>query len=129
MKPQGDESPQHVLDRHVFEELVATLGNDTERAGNVYRKFVESAITRLEEVRHQSVTDSAATFHALKGSASMVGANRLAALAAKLQDAAPGLDYETKVSALEELEAELATFRNVLRALMDAARASTPTRR
>ena len=129
MKSQGDESPQHVLDRHVFEELVATLGNDTERAGNVYRKFVESASARLEEVRHQSVTESAATFHALKGSASMVGANRLAALAAKLQDAAPGLDNETKVSALEELEAELAIFREALRALMDAARASTPARR
>ena len=129
MKPQGDESPQHVLDRHVFEELVATLGNDTERAGNVYRKFVESAIARLEEVRHQSVTDSAATFHALKGSASMVGANRLAALAAKLQDDAPGLDNETKVPALEELEAELANFRAALRVLMDAARAPTPARR
>jgi HPt (histidine-containing phosphotransfer) domain-containing protein len=128
MNPQGDES-QHVLDRHVFEELVATLGNDTERAGNVYRKFVESATARLEEVRHQSVTDSAATFHALKGSASMVGANRLAALAAKLQDDAPGLDNETKVPALEELEAELATFRDALRALLDAARVSTPARR
>jgi HPt (histidine-containing phosphotransfer) domain-containing protein len=125
MKPQGDESPQHVLDQHVFEELVVTLGNDKARAGNVYRKFVESAIARLEEVRHQSVTDSAATFHALKGSASMVGANRLAALAAKLQDAAPGLDNETKVAALEELAAELATFREALGALMD----STSTRR
>ena len=120
MNPQSDESPQHILDRHVFDELVATLGNDTERVRNVYRKFVESAISRLAEVRHQSVTDSAATFHALKGSSSMVGANRLAVLAARLQDAAPGLDNETKAAGIGEIEAELAVFRIELRALLDS---------
>jgi HPt (histidine-containing phosphotransfer) domain-containing protein len=125
MTPHGEESPQHVLDRHVFEELVATLGNDTERVKNVYRKFVDSAAARLEDVRHQSVTDSAATFHALKGSASMVGANRLAVLAAQFQDTAPGLDNETKVAAIGQLDAELATFRDALRALLD----SLPARR
>ena len=119
MKPQADKSHEHVLDRHVFEELLVTLGNDTDRVRNVYRKFVDSAGARLEEVRHQSVTESAATFHALKGSASMVGANSLAALAAKLQEAAPGLDNETKVSAIGELEVELALFRDALAALMD----------
>ena len=121
MKLQGDESHGPVLDRHVFDELVATLGNDTGRVNNVYRKFVASAHARLDEVRHQSVTESAATFHALKGSASMVGANRLAALAAQLQDAAPSLDNETKVSAIGAIEAELALFRDALTALMDAA--------
>jgi HPt (histidine-containing phosphotransfer) domain-containing protein len=121
MKTQGDESPEHVLDRHVFDELVATLGNDTERVRNVYRKFVDSANARLAEVRHQTVTERAATFHALKGSASMVGANRLAALAAKLQEAAAGLDSETKVSAaVGALEVELAAFRDELGALLDA---------
>jgi len=120
MKQQGEESQDLVLDRHVFDELVATLGNDTERVKNVYRKFVDSAQSRLEEVRHQSVTDSAATFHALKGSASMVGANRLATLAAKLQEAAPGLENETKVAAIGALEAELATFRDALAALTES---------
>ncbi|MEJ0035376.1 MAG: Hpt domain-containing protein [Gammaproteobacteria bacterium] len=115
---QGDDTHEHVLDRHVFEELVATLGNDTDRVRKVYRKFVDSAIARLEEVRHQSVTDSAATFHALKGSASMVGANRLSALAARFQDAAPGLDDDMKVSAIGEIEAELAAFREALGAQM-----------
>ena len=103
-----------ILDGHVFEELLATLGNDVDRVRNVYRKFVDSAAARLEEVRHQTVTDSAATFHALKGSASMVGANRLAALAARLQEAAPCLDNETKVSGIGELEAELIAFRQAL---------------
>jgi HPt (histidine-containing phosphotransfer) domain-containing protein len=120
MKPRGDESHEPVFDRHVFEELLATLGNDTARVRSVYRKFVDSARARLEEVRHQSVTDSAATFHALKGSASMVGANRLAALAAKFQEAAPGLDNETKVSAVGELDTELARFRNELNTVLSS---------
>ncbi len=120
MKSHADESQKSVLDRHVFEELLATLGNDRGRVRNVYRKFVDSAVARLAEVRNQSVTDSAATFHALKGSASMVGANRVASVAARLQDAAPRLDIETKVSAIDELEAELAAFRQALSALMDS---------
>ena len=112
MKSQTDA----VLDSHVFDELLATLGNDTGRVRNVYRKFIESAAARLEAVRHQSVTDSAATFHALKGSASMVGAQRLAAIAARLQDAAPRLDNETKVAGIGELETQLTMFRQALAA-------------
>jgi HPt (histidine-containing phosphotransfer) domain-containing protein len=120
MNLHGDESHEHVLDRHVFDELVATLGNDTTRLRNVYRKFVDGSLARLEELRHQSVIDSAATFHALKGSAGMVGANRLAAVAARFQEAAPGLDNETKVSAIGELESQLALFRNALGPLLEA---------
>lgn len=120
MKPQRDESHEPVFDRHVFEELLATLGNDTTRVRSVYRKFVDSASARLAEVRHQSVTESAATFHALKGSASMVGANRLALLAGKCQEAAPGLDNETKVSAVGELETELALFREELNGVLSS---------
>ena len=112
--PQGDETHLHVLDGHVFEELLATLGNDTQRMRSVYRKFVDSAANRLDEVRHQPVTGSAATFHALKGSAGMVGANRIAAVAARLQDAAPGLNEEARAAAIGELEAELETFRRAL---------------
>lgn len=119
MRP-GDESHEHVLDQHVFEELVATLGNDTTRLRRVYQKFIDSTHARLEELRHQSVIESAATFHALKGSASMVGANRLAALAAKFQDAAPGLDNETKVHALAEIESELDLFRSALGPRLEA---------
>jgi HPt (histidine-containing phosphotransfer) domain-containing protein len=119
MESRGnDESQERVLDGHVLDELIATLGNDTTRVQNVYRKFVDTTSARLVEVRTQSVTESAATFHALKGSASMVGANRLAALAAKLQEAAPGLDNETKVSAVIELETELALFRDALNAVL-----------
>jgi HPt (histidine-containing phosphotransfer) domain-containing protein len=118
MKSQSDEAQTHVLDRHVFDELLATLGNDRDRVRNVYRKFLDSAAARLEDVRHQSVTDSAATFHALKGSASMVGADRVAAVAARLQDIAPRLDNEAKVSAIGELETQLTAFRQALSELI-----------
>jgi HPt (histidine-containing phosphotransfer) domain-containing protein len=110
-----------VLDRHVFEDLLATLGNDTSRVKAVYGKFVDNAAKRFDELRHQSVTSIATTFHALKGSAGMVGANRLAAMAARLQDAATsGLDDETRAIAIGELEAQLATFCRVLRAQLDS---------
>jgi HPt (histidine-containing phosphotransfer) domain-containing protein len=119
-KPQADESHAQVLDRHVFEELLATLGNDTGRVTKVYRKFVDSAAMRLDEARQQPATASAATFHALKGSAGMVGANRVAAMAARLQEAAAGLTSESKAAALRELEAELATFHRVLTAQLES---------
>lgn len=118
MKSSGDESQQQVFDRHVFEELLAALGNDTTRVRNVYRKFLDSTNARLEEVGQQSATESAATFHALQGSASMVGANRLARLAAHFQHAAPGLDNETKVSAVGALQSELALFRTELESVL-----------
>ena len=117
---QGDEARLHVLDRHVFEELLVTLGNDTHRVRSVYRKFIDSAATRLDEVRHQPVMASAATFHALKGSAGMVGANRIAAVAARLQDAGPGLNEEAKAGAIGEIEAELETFRRALNAQLES---------
>jgi HPt (histidine-containing phosphotransfer) domain-containing protein len=118
--PCADEPHVQVLDRHVFEDLLATLGNDTDRVRNVYRKFVDTAVTRLDEVRQQPVTASAATFHALKGSAGMVGANRIASVAARLQEAAPGLTDETKAAALGALETELAAFRRALGTLLDS---------
>jgi HPt (histidine-containing phosphotransfer) domain-containing protein len=127
-KPQADEphvsvldgQVVHVLDRQVFEELLATFGNDTGRVRSVYRKFVDTAATRLDEVRHQPAAASAATFHALKGSAGMLGANRLAAVAARLQEVALGLTEETKAAGIGELEAELATFRRVLSAQLSS---------
>src|SRR5262245_44506616 len=82
-----------VLDISVFRELHVTLANDTERVRGVYAKFLTSSVQRIEELRQQPFAASLKTLHALKGSAGMVGASRLAALAARLQEAT--LDRET----------------------------------
>src|SRR6185312_14400780 len=70
-----------VLDIGVFRELHVTLGSNTDRVRNVYTKFLDSAAKRIDELRQQPLPASLKTLHALKGSAGMVGASRLAALA------------------------------------------------
>jgi HPt (histidine-containing phosphotransfer) domain-containing protein len=107
-----------VLDMSVFSELHATLGSNTERMRNVYTKFLDSARDRIDELRRQPIACSSKTLHALKGSAGMVGASRLAALATRLQEAT--LDRETLAVALEDLKRELSQFHSVLSAQLDA---------
>jgi HPt (histidine-containing phosphotransfer) domain-containing protein len=114
--PHEHEVP--VLDIGVFRELHATLGSNTDRVSNVYAKFLDSAAKRIDELRHQPIAASLKTLHALKGSAGMVGASRLAALAERLQEATS--DKETLVVAIDDIESELATFHGVLRAQLDS---------
>lgn len=107
-----------VLDLGVFNELYATLGRSAERVRNVYVKFQDSAAQRLEELRQQPVAATAKTLHALKGSAGMVGANRLAALAARLHEAT----VETgtvPLSAIDRIDAALTEFRETLRSQLE----------
>ena len=111
--------PLQVFDLQVFEDLLATLGNDAARVRNIYRKFLDVTTTRLDEIRRQSATETAAGFHALKGSAGMVGASRLAAAAGRCQEAAPGLTVESLAAALGEIEAEFSTFRRELGTHLD----------
>lgn len=107
-----------VLDVGVFKELHATLGSNTERVRTVYTKFLDTAAKRVDELRHQPIAASLRTLHALKGSAGMVGASRLAALAARLQDAT--VDQHTLAVAIPDIESELTTFHGVLNAQLES---------
>jgi HPt (histidine-containing phosphotransfer) domain-containing protein len=103
-----------VLDLGVFNELHATLGGSAERVCNVYAKFQDSTTQRIDELRQQPAALSVKTLHALKGSAGMVGASRLAALAARLHEAT--VESGTlPAGAVAEIEAGLAKFRETLR--------------
>ena len=104
-----------VLDMDVFEELHVVLGGDRDRVRSVYAKFLDSAVQRLEELKHQPSDAGARTLHALKGSAGMVGASRLAAcLEEKLADG------ETPAAAvIGDIERELTVFRGVLNVQLD----------
>ena len=119
MLSRQENTSLQVFDPQVYEDLLAALGNDVSRVNNLYRKFIEGTATRLDEIRRQSATENAASFHALKGSASMVGAVRLAAAASRFQDTAPGMNGETQAAAIEALEMELATFRVALTARLE----------
>jgi HPt (histidine-containing phosphotransfer) domain-containing protein len=107
-----------VLDVGVFRELHVTLGSNTDRVRNVYTKFLDSAAKRIDELRQQPFAASLKTLHALKGSAGMVGASRLAALAAHLQETTA--DRETLAGGIDDIETELSRFHGVLNAQLDS---------
>ena len=107
-----------VLDVGVLNELHATLGSDIDRVRGVYEKFLDSAAKRIDELRHQSVSSNLTTLHALKGSAGMVGASRLALLAERLHDATA--EKQTFSGSIESMRTELATFHGVLEAQLDS---------
>jgi HPt (histidine-containing phosphotransfer) domain-containing protein len=115
----ANEADVPVLDIGVFNELHATLGANTERVRNVYAKFLDSAVKRIAELRQQPMAASLKTLHTLKGSAGMVGASRLAALAAHLHETTA--DKEALVIAANDIECELAKFTGVLTAQLDSA--------
>lgn len=114
----ASEADVPVLDVGVFHELLATLGNSSERVRTVYEKFQDSAATRIDELRREPTAIGAKTLHALKGSAGMVGASRLAALVARLHEAT--LETGTlSTRAIGEIDAELAKFHECLRGQLD----------
>src|SRR5688572_28890189 len=102
--PAGPSS--NVFDVSVFQELLESL--QSEAVAAVYRKFIENAATFIGELRAQDAAARIDTFHTLKGSAAMVGANSLSELAARLQ--AQGSSVQV-VAATEQLTDELGKFR------------------
>ena len=101
-----------VLDLDVFNELHVVLGED--RVRSVYAKFLDSAVQRLGELKHQPREAGARTLHALKGSAGMVGASRLAAY---LEETLA--DSEIAAAVIGDIERELTLFRGVLKVQLD----------
>lgn len=98
-----------VLDASMFQDLLESLVAPPAVAA-VYRKFLENADTFIRELATQDGAARSETLHTLKGSAAMLGANRLSALAAKLQSQLHGSIVQVEQAA-HELEEELAEFR------------------
>lgn len=100
-------SSTNVFDGAVFQELLESL--QIEAVVAIYRKFIENATGFIGELREQDAAARIETFHTLKGSAAMMGANRLSELAAQLQAQGPFVQVE---AATEQLKIELARFRD-----------------
>ena len=100
------ESSTNVFDVAVFQELVESL--QTEAAVAVYRKFIENAAEFIGELPQQNMDARVETFHTLKGSAAMMGANRMSELAAQLQAQGAAVQVETATQLLKD---ELEQFR------------------
>ena len=99
-------SSTNVFDGAVFQELLESL--QIEVVAAIYRKFIENAAGFIGELREQDAAARIETFHTLKGSAAMLGANRISELAAQLQTQGPSVQLE---AATEQLKAELERFR------------------
>lgn len=105
-----------LLDELVFDELRESLAAQPDALADVYRKFLQSAESSINALHEQDAAARISTVHTLKGSAAMLGANRLAALAAQLQEQfsrsqAPALDEVTR-----QLHDELAAFQHSINA-------------
>lgn len=103
----------------MFEDLLASLVEPAAVAA-IYSKFLGNAATFIRELAHQNVADRIETLHTLKGSAAMLGANRMSALAAQLQTNLHGSLVQVEQAA-RELDRELATFRVAVSERLEAA--------
>jgi HPt (histidine-containing phosphotransfer) domain-containing protein len=100
---------QEPLDATVFQDLLESLVEPAAVAA-VYRKFLGNAATFIRELAGQDAAGRVETLHTLKGSAAMLGANRMSALAAQLQAELHGSLVQVEQAA-RQLEQELAAFR------------------
>ncbi len=104
-----------VLDTRLFDDLRHRWKSQPEALDAIYRRFFGNTSKLIGTLRDQEITARRHTLHALKGNAAMLGAARLAALAARLHDDNPD-SPALLVQAIEELEMELALFRCVIAA-------------
>lgn len=107
-----------VLEADVFQDLLGSL-SDPVTVAALYRKFVVNAAQFIGELAHQEGPARIETLHTLKGSAAMLGARRLTALAASLQAQAQASSVQV-AQAMEELNRELAQFRAAADARLSA---------
>ena len=105
----ASESALDVLDASMFQDLLESLVEPAAVAA-VYRKFLSNAATFISELAGQDAAGRVETMHTLKGSAAMLGANRMSALAAQLQTELHGSHVQVEQAA-RKLENELASFR------------------
>jgi len=102
-----------VLDTKLFNDLRQRMVSPPDALDAIYRRFFGNAGKLIGTLRDQESEAHRHTLHALKGSSAILGAKRLAALAARLHDEnlhSPAL----LAQAIEGLETELESFRRVI---------------
>lgn len=114
LNSSGD-SLDDVLDTKLFNDLRHRMVSPPDALDTIYRRFFGNAGKHIDTLRDQESAARRHTLHALKGSAAILGAKRLAALSARLHDEdlhSPAM----LAQAIEELETELESFRRVIAA-------------
>ncbi|PZN33804.1 MAG: hypothetical protein DIU71_04190 [Proteobacteria bacterium] len=112
------ELPEHPLDLRALEELRDSLAHDPGALAAVYRKFLETAAQTIHSLHMQDDAARISSLHSLKGTAAMLGARRLAALAARLQHRLTR-EWIWAPQVMEKLLDELASLRSAIAAHID----------
>lgn len=108
-----------ILDDSTFQDLLESLVEPAAVAA-IYSKFLGNAATFIRELAGQDSADRIDTLHTLKGSAAMLGANRISALAAQLQADLHGGIVQVE-QGMRQLDQELTTFRVAVTERLQAA--------
>lgn len=113
------ETPTMILD---MEALISRVEGDEALAGEVIEQFAQTLSQALDDIR--AVTDSGDLgavqehAHGLKGAAATLGAERLAGLARRIEDAAGRHDADALATLVARLDDECENFRDELAAVM-----------
>jgi HPt (histidine-containing phosphotransfer) domain-containing protein len=114
------------LDSEVFNELYESVGDQPNTVASLYDTFLNNAVRLIAALQTaESRTAREKTLHALKGSAAMMGAARVAQLADDLHVTCATMQAETLQKWIEQMDAELDETRRAV----DARLASLGTRR
>jgi len=114
MEQKTSEMPVAALDVSVLEEFRGTFGEQSDKVAQLYANFLMHAAHYIEVLRSPQQDARVSTLHTLKGSAALMGAVRIAALATSLHDAALKDPAQPSEPAIRQLQDELAMFRHAL---------------
>lgn len=111
----ADELKPLALDTTLFRELLGSFAGDLDIVISIYCTFIATTMKLIGSLPDQDCATQARTLHTLKGSAAMVGAERIARLAARLQQVAATSIHPIVKTRIDELTGELVLFREALR--------------
>jgi HPt (histidine-containing phosphotransfer) domain-containing protein len=108
-----------ILDQDMFQELQETTGPSPDSIATIYTTFTANASRTIASLPLETLTAREEKLHILKGSAAMVGAARIAKLAADLHAVCADLPAHAMEAGIRHLEDELGVFRHVIDARLE----------
>jgi len=117
------------LDPEVFTELYESLCEHPATVASLYDTFLDNAARLIAALRtNESRAGREKTLHTLKGSAAMMGASRVAQLAADLQLTSATLQGEALRKWIDQIDTELGQTRLAIDARLASLGTSRPPR-
>jgi HPt (histidine-containing phosphotransfer) domain-containing protein len=116
LRNSADEIEPRVLDTSLFAELVGSFGDDLDIVISIYRTFIGTTVRLIGSLPDEDCAAQTRSLHTLKGSAAMVGAERIARLATRLHHVAANSVHPIVKTRIDEITGELDMFREALKA-------------